>query len=707
MLRRLLALATTVVAVGFSPGAAMAGTASPVDWRSYVQAPRSERVRPVAATVLSGQVTNPRGLTAPDAGRTTLMVTRGGTPATVLLDYGREVVGTPYLDPGRATGAALRLTFSETRRHLYTPGSSTLTADAAAGATAVTVADAATFAVGDRVTIGDRADTITAIAGSTLRLAHRLGVPATAGTAVTSEPGALTGDVVGVAGYSRPQSIPLTGRARLSGSFEGGLRYETITLSTPGTVVLHGAGIDFAAYRATPAQYQGHFVSSSDALNRMWFDGAYTEQTDMTPAGVQGAKQPSVLDGAKRDRKIWSGDMAVEDAGILASLGSGGAPYVKQSLEALLALSTPGSGLAGYANPAGGSDGHDPAYSNTYSSWTLDDVTQYYRATGDTAFARHALPYLEGQLSYDATLTDGAGLLVTAGVFGGAGSGLDWDIYDGPKAGVVTSANLLYYRALTDVAYVESHLGDSGKAATYQATANRLRDAINTELFSTATGAYDFSDSGGGVIAQDANSLAILFGVAPHHDIPGIIRALESLWGPHGSAPFSANAGKSPTISPFVTGLEVQALYRAGYATDAEKLLALTWNQMTDPRNPGYTGTFWENYLPDGTLADGSISASHGWSSGPTPTLTGYVLGVQAVEPGYRGFTVAPHFGTLNWAEGTVPTPYGRIGVTWTRHGTGYTLTVQAPPGTTATIEVGGGRTVTVHGGARTVTAVA
>jgi alpha-L-rhamnosidase len=128
---------------------------------------------------------------------------------------------------------------------------------------------------------------------------------------------------------------------------------------------------------------------------------------------------------------------------------------------------------------------------------------------------------------------------------------------------------------------------------------------------------------------------------------------------------------------------------------------------MIDPRNPSYTGTFWENYLPDGTPADGSISLSHGWSSGPTPTLTGYVLGVQAVDPGYRSFTVAPHFGSLNWAKGTVPTPYGPISVAWTRHGPGYTLTVQAPPGTTATIEVGGGRTATVHGTARTVTAAA
>jgi hypothetical protein len=73
---------------------------------------------------------------------------------------------------------------------------------------------------------------------------------------------------------------------------------------------------------------------------------------------------------------------------------------------------------------------------------------------------------------------------------------------------------------------------------------------------------------------------------------------------------------------------------------------------MIDPHNPSYTGTFWENYLPDGTLQGGSISTSHGWSAGPTPALTSYVLGVQPVDPGFRTFTVSPHFGTLGWAKG-------------------------------------------------------
>jgi hypothetical protein len=46
-------------------------------------------------------------------------------------------------------------------------------------------------------------------------------------------------------------------------------------------------------------------------------------------------------------------------------------------------------------------------------SWTLDAATTYYRNTGDTAFARQILPWLEGKLAYDATLTGTDGLIVT------------------------------------------------------------------------------------------------------------------------------------------------------------------------------------------------------------------------------------------------------------------------------------------------------
>ena len=51
---------------------------------------------------------------------------------------------------------------------------------------------------------------------------------------------------------------------------------------SPGTLTLSAAGITYIADRSS---YQGYFVSSSDELNKIWADSAYTAQIDSVPAG--------------------------------------------------------------------------------------------------------------------------------------------------------------------------------------------------------------------------------------------------------------------------------------------------------------------------------------------------------------------------------------------------------------------------------------
>jgi hypothetical protein len=695
--------ATAALAAGLAAPQAHAQQRDDGGWQSYLEQPANANVKPTSATVLSGSVANVRGLTARGHGNTTLTVTAGGAPATVLLDYGVDVEGSPYASvvsySSSATTPAVSLAFSESKTYLRTPGASTLATAAAAGATSVTVTPGTsrsplTFADGDTVTVGSPAetDTITSISGATLTLKAPLANAHPAGATVTSTPGAVTGDS---AFQARHVSLPITSTSRLTSGFMGGWRFEAITLSAPGTIVLSGAGVQFGGgYLATPSDYQGYFESSSGAFNTMYYDGAYTEQTDMQPAGTNGATQPSVLDGAKRDRAIWSGDLGIEGQGIADTLGTKGNDYVKQSLLTLITSSPQGGGLNGDTLFRTG------PYSNSYSSWTLDASTEYYRNTGDAAFAQQVLPSLEGQLSYDATLTDGSGLIVTGANISTTNGGYDWDFYDGAKTGVVTAYNALYYRALQDVAYIEAGLGSTAKAAAYNRTAGQVRDAINAHLLNPSTGTYYLSESDHATLAQDGNALAVLFGIAPATDVPRILNSMKSLWGPHGSEPYSGTT-YSNLISPFITAFEVEADYLAGDTSDAERLLSLTWDQMIDPRSPFYTGTMWENIGPDGTATEARTSLAHGWASGPTPIMISDVLGVQPVAPGYRTFTVDPHPGTLRWAQGAVPTPYGQITVRWECNGPRLSVTVTVPPQATAFITLPNGHHATLPGGPR------
>ena len=135
-------------------------------------------------------------------------------------------------------------------------------------------------------------------------------------------------------------------------------------------------------YDATPAQYQGYFLSSSDSLNRMWFDGAYTVQLAMIAAGVSNNTRPVVVDGAKRDRAVWSGDLVPEGATIYDSLGSNGSNYVKQSFNLITAQPSINGGFAttGALNGA-----YVDSYSVPYEMDFLSAAVDYYRATADTA----------------------------------------------------------------------------------------------------------------------------------------------------------------------------------------------------------------------------------------------------------------------------------------------------------------------------------
>jgi hypothetical protein len=89
-----IALLAGVAAFGSGPAQASPRTGSG-GWQSYLEQPAAGHVRAVSATVLSGSVTNARGLTSAGHGDATLTVTSANDPATVLLDYGVEWKGRP------------------------------------------------------------------------------------------------------------------------------------------------------------------------------------------------------------------------------------------------------------------------------------------------------------------------------------------------------------------------------------------------------------------------------------------------------------------------------------------------------------------------------------------------------------------------------------------------------------------------------------
>src|ERR1043165_2516877 len=111
-------LAVTLGSVGVP--AAAAPHFAPA-WHRFVLGPSSEQV-PSVAVESRGSVSDPRTLVRGRGKPTTLTTVAGGTPASVVLDFGKDVAGTPNFDVTAIAGSpTLTLVTDEARQFLRHP----------------------------------------------------------------------------------------------------------------------------------------------------------------------------------------------------------------------------------------------------------------------------------------------------------------------------------------------------------------------------------------------------------------------------------------------------------------------------------------------------------------------------------------------------------------------------------------------------------
>jgi alpha-L-rhamnosidase len=76
------------------------------------------------------------------------------------------------------------------------------------------------------------------------------------------------------------------------------------------------------------------------------------------------------------------------------------------------------------------------------------------------------------------------------------------------------------------------------------------------------------------------------------------------------------------------------------------------------------------------------------------------ICGLEALEPGYRRFSVKPlPGGGLTWAECEHRCPYGKIKVRWEKTENAFRLTVSVPLGASAEITMPSGKNYTTGSG--------
>lgn len=322
---------------------------------------------------------------------------------------------------------------------------------------------------------------------------------------------------------------------------------------------------------------------------------------------------PVILDGGKRDRTVWSGDLLVQIPTLFSTTAA--EDYVRGSIELLNgyqeATGQSAARVPPVLPPASGPQ-HGQTYSAVYSMHQLVNLALHHLYTGDLTLSEEQWPWARRMLDWCRTLLDNRGLIVTD-----ENNGLDWDWYDGPKTGAVTAYNAAYHQMLHHAAAVAEALGRPEEADGLRRQADTLRSAVNEHLYDTARHLYRLSDQQPDGVSLDGNSLAVLSGLPPQGEAPKILAALEAVLPgtPYGPSPFSADTGFWPQVSPYVSDMYLRALFTERATYNALDLIRRLWGHMATS-DLHAVGTAWELVGTDGSPGFGAkTSLAHGWAA--------------------------------------------------------------------------------------------
>lgn len=405
----------------------------------------------------------------------------------------------------------------------------------------------------------------------------------------------------------------------LSGNEVGptGFRFVRIDLLDENTSITLKAVKGIAIYR--DLEYKGSFCCNDERLNEIWNTGAYTIHLNM---------QEYVWDGIKRDRLVWIGDMHPETSTIQAVFGSD--PSVPASLD-----------LARDETPL-------PMFMDgmsTYSIWWVLIHYGWYMQNGDKAYLEEQREYLVGLLDLLCGLVDpetGSEMMPDRRF-------LDWPSDDDAQAVHAGLQGLLKW-GLVRGGELLRELGENAMADK----CGKMADIMNKHN----------PDPNGN---KQAAALLALSGIADLNKVNEIIKV-----------------DGARRLSTFLGYYVLQAQALAGDIDGALNNISTYWGAMLDR---GAT-TFWEDFNLDWLEGSGRIdeivpegvkdlhgdygaycykglrhSLCHGWASGPTAFMSQYVLGFTPAAPGCKKMYLKPNLGSLEFAEGTYPTPYGKISV--------------------------------------------
>ncbi|MEM9185111.1 MAG: alpha-L-rhamnosidase C-terminal domain-containing protein [Planctomycetota bacterium] len=414
------------------------------------------------------------------------------------------------------------------------------------------------------------------------------------------------------------------------------------------------------AYRETgyDADFVGSFECSDDRLNRLWKKAERTLYVTM---------RQSYMDCPDRERALWWGD-AVNELGEAFYVfdATNGPLLARKCIYEVVRWQKP-DGVLYSPIPAGTPPTDGGPGSRRDGTWYKElppqmlatvgryGIGTYYRYSGDADTVRDSYPAVKRYLGLwrfeDGLVVHRPG---------------DWDWSDwGKNIDVPVLDNAWYAIALQGAIELASIVGAEQDIPLYQQRLAMIEENFNNAFW---TGAEYRSPDYAGLTDDRANAMAVVARLAEPSAYPQIRAVLA----------------EQQHASPYMEKYVLEALCLMGEEQQAINRMLTRYGPMIDQE----LTTLWEHFGRDG---QGAGTYNHGWSGGPLTVLSQYIAGIAPSSPAFETFVVRPRLGGLERVASTVPTRFGDIVLEVVRPSASKAVaTLTVPPGTQATVELGG-----------------
>ncbi|QNK57954.1 alpha-L-rhamnosidase N-terminal domain-containing protein [Paenibacillus sp. PAMC21692] len=285
--------------------------------------------------------------------------------------------------------------------------------------------------------------------------------------------------------------------------------------------------------------------------------------------------------------------------------------------------------------------------------WTFSWVIacrEYVMYSGDTAFEETNYPQLKKIVQAYLAFVNEKGLFdISAWNF------LDWAKLDVPYAGTVTAYQAMLAYCCKLVGQMAGDRGEEADKQAFDAQYCRLKTSLREHLWDAEAGSYfDGLDRQGGVSKTRSmqTHLLVYLSDCVTEDISDIVaqRLLDT-------------PGEWVNVAtPFMAFYYCEAMRKLDRLDRALAMIRKQWGGMV---RYGAT-TCWETF-PHALPNRLTRSHAHSWSASPAYLFGTTLLGIEMETSGFNAIRVCPPDTDLEWAEGAIPTPHGRIESYWNK----------------------------------------